>query len=237
MGGRSPKNGVRLVEAGLILAIDTSGATASVALYRDQVLAECSWQSARRHSVDLLRAVDWVLQLAGTDKRSLAAIAVAAGPGSYSGLRVGISTAMAMAMALEIGVVQAPTLDVMAWGQAALADPRGGRAIRAAIDVGRSHFATARFRRVDQHLEHESRIENVGLGELMEMAAVERCHLVVDLDVATREGLERHYGARVELASPAASMRRAAFLAELAAARVRRGETVGGAGVEPIYLR
>ena len=228
---------MKLVEVGPILAIDTSGATASVALYRNQVLGECSWQSGRRHSVELLRAVDEVLQLAGTDKRSLAALAVAAGPGSYSGLRVGISTAMVMALALGIGVVQAPTLDVMAWGQAALADPRSGRAIRAAIDVGRGHFGTARFRRVDQHLEHESRIENVGLGELMEMAAVERCHLVVDLDPATREQVERHYGARVELASPAASMRRAGFLAELAAARIRRGEAVGGAAVEPIYLR
>lgn len=225
------------MEAAPILAIDTSGATASVALYRDQVLGECSWQSGRRHSIDLLRAVDVVLQLAATDKRSLAAIAVAAGPGSYSGLRVGISTAMAMAMALEIGVVQAPSLDVMAWGQASPVDPRGGRAIRAAIDVGRGHFATARFRRVDQHLEHESRIVNVGLGELMEMAAVERCHLVVDLDPATREQVDRHYGSRVELASPAASMRRAAFLAELAAARIRRGEAVGGVAVEPIYLR
>jgi tRNA threonylcarbamoyladenosine biosynthesis protein TsaB len=223
----------------LILAIDTSGATASVAVYADQVLAETTWHSGRRHSAELIPAIDETLTLAQTAKASLSAIAVATGPGSYSGLRVGVSTAMAMALALDVQLAQVPTLDVIAWAQAAdsCTDPERGRVIRAAIDVGRGRFATARLRVVDQHLEHETNIESVRLGELLDLAAVEGSLLAVDLDRESRETIEREYGARVELASPAASLRRAGFLAELAASKIRRGELVGGdLAVEPIYL-
>jgi tRNA threonylcarbamoyladenosine biosynthesis protein TsaB len=226
-----------MADGGVILAIETSGATASVAVYHDQVLAESVWHSGRRHSAQLLPAIDQVLTLAGVDRTQLRALAVAVGPGSYAGLRVGVSTAMGLGLALEVDILQVPTLDVIAWGQAGPApgDGRPGRSIRAAIDVGRGRFATARFRRAGSHLEHESRVQSNGLGELLEVSAVERSLLVVDLDPATREHVERHYGARVELALPAASVRRAGHLAELAALKLRRGEPIGST-VEPIYL-
>ncbi len=224
-------------DGGIILAIDTSSATASVAVYHEQVLAESVWHSGRRHSAQLLPAIHTALTLADVQRSELRAIAVAIGPGSYAGLRVGIATATGMGMALEIGIVQVPTLDVIAWSQggAAASEGRPSRPIRAAIDVGRGRYATARFRRVGAHLEHESRVESSGLGELMEICAVERSLLVVDLDRQTREHVERHYGARVELALPAASVRRAGYLAELASLKLRRGEPVGTT-VEPIYL-
>ena len=226
------------VDGGPILAIDTSGDTASVAVYRDRVLAEATWQAGRHHSVQLLPAVDRVLDQANTDKQSLSAIAVAVGPGSYSGLRVGISTALAFALALDLAITQVPTLEVIAFAQPAFSatDPRASRPVRAAIHVGRGHYATARFRRAGSHLEHETRMEAVGLGELVELAAVEHALLAVDPDPETREHLDRQYGARVELTSPAASARRAGFLAELAALKIRRGEPAGSLAVEPIYL-
>lgn len=224
-------------ESGTILAIDTSTATASVAVYHDQVLAETVWHSGRRHSSQLLPAIDSALTLAGVARSELRAVAVAIGPGSYSGLRVGIATALGLGLALDIGIVQIPTLDVLAWGVAGVVtgDGRPPRPIRAAIDVGRGRYATARFRRVAAHLEHESRVETTPLSELLEVSAVEHSLLVVDLDPQTREHVERHYGARVELTPPAASVRRAGYLAELAALKLRRGEPTAST-VEPIYL-
>ena len=149
---RDPGHGARVM-GGLILAIDTSSATASVAVYADQVLSETTWHSGRRHSAQLLPAIDDTLSRAGIDKKKLSAIAVAAGPGSYSGLRVGVSTAMSMALALDLALAQVPTLDVIAWAQggcvistghgATREDRSSGRTIRAAIEVGRDHFATA----------------------------------------------------------------------------------------------
>jgi tRNA threonylcarbamoyladenosine biosynthesis protein TsaB len=218
------------VTGGPILAIDTSSNTASVAVYADQVLAETTWHSGRRHSAELLPAINETLARAHVEKRSLAALAVAIGPGSYSGLRVGVSTAMAMGLALNLPLVQVPTLDIIAWGQGA------SRPVRAAVDVGRGHYATARFHCVDSHLEPETRIESVGLSQLVELAAVERSLLAVDLDPDTRETIEHQHGARIELTSPAASARRAGFLAELAAIKIQRGELVGDLAVEPIYL-
>ena len=223
-------------DGGVILAIDTSSATASVAVYHEQVLAEAVWHSGRRHSAQLLPAIDTVLRLSNVERTALQTIAVAIGPGSYAGLRVGVSTAMGLGMALEIGIMQVPTLDIIAWSQSAAgAEGKPQRSIRAAIDVGRGHYATARFRRVGAHLEHESKVQSVGLGELLEVSAVEHSLLVVDLDPQTREHVERQYGARVELALPAGSARRAGFLAELASLKLRRGEPVGQT-VEPIYL-
>ncbi len=222
-------------DVGTLLAIDTSGATASVAVYHDQVLAESVWQSGRGHSAQLLPTIEAMLNLARVDRRELAAIAVATGPGSYSGLRVGVSTAMGLALALGIGVAQVPTLDVIAWGHLVLASADGKRPIRAAIEIGRGHYATARFRRAAQQLEHDSRIENLGLGELLEIASVEHAVLAVDLDRQAREQVERNYAARIDLVPPAAAARRAGFLAELAVQQIRRGEPIGGS-VEPIYL-
>jgi tRNA threonylcarbamoyladenosine biosynthesis protein TsaB len=229
---------------GPILAIDTSGASASVALYAGQVLAESTWQSGRRHSAELLPAIDDLLARARIEKQGLFAVAVAVGPGSYSGLRVGVSTAMAMALALNIQVAQVPTLDVIAWAQVTFSPVTGEggggsgrRSVRAAIDVGCGRYATARYRAANRNLEHETRIESVGLGDLFELASAEQSLLAVDLDPDCRDAVEREYGARVELAGPAASARRAGFLAELAAAKIKRGELVGDLAVEPIYLR
>ena len=85
-----------------MIGIDSSTATASVAVYRGQVLAEVSWRAGRKHSAQLLPTLERALDLAGVEKSSVHSIAVASGPGSYSGLRVGVSTALGLAMALNI---------------------------------------------------------------------------------------------------------------------------------------
>ncbi|HZT08360.1 MAG TPA: tRNA (adenosine(37)-N6)-threonylcarbamoyltransferase complex dimerization subunit type 1 TsaB [Chloroflexota bacterium] len=220
-----------------ILAIDSSGATASVAVYREQVIAECVWHSGRRHSSQLLPTIDAMLRLGSLDRGMLTAIAVAVGPGSYSGLRVGISTALGLSEALGLDLVQVPTLEVIVWGSCppGAAESKAPRSVRAAIEVGRGRYATARYRRAVRHVEAESGIEGAGLGDLLALAIAERALLAVDLDAAARERVERSHGERLELSSPAASARRAGHLAELAALRIRRGDAVTGA-VEPIYL-
>src|SRR5713226_1140067 len=98
----------------MILALDTSGSTPSVAVYDRQVLGEITWVAGRRHSQHLLRAIDSALELAGMTKSNLEAVAVASGPGSYSGLRVGATTAMGLGLGLGVGVVQVPTLEALA---------------------------------------------------------------------------------------------------------------------------
>jgi tRNA threonylcarbamoyladenosine biosynthesis protein TsaB len=217
-----------------ILAIDTSSMTASVAVYAGQVLAETSWHSGRRHSSELLPVVEETLRRSGMEKSGLTAIAVAAGPGSYSGLRVGVSTGIAMALALELAVVQVPTLEVIAWSLRAACPPETRR-IRAAIDVGRGRFASARFA-VRDSVEQETEIESGALAQLVELAVNEGSLLSVDLEPWVRLDVARQAGDRLNLAGPAATARRAGFLAELGAIRMDRGELAHEGAVEPIYL-
>ena len=93
-----------------LVAIDTSTALAGVALTDGEQLAETTWPAGQRHTTTLLPAL---VELAGRVDVSLDAIeavAVATGPGSFSGLRVGMATAKGFALAHELPIVGVPTL-------------------------------------------------------------------------------------------------------------------------------
>lgn len=218
-----------------MLALDTSSATASVAVYRGQVLGELTWQSGRSHSAQLIPAIELVLRLAGVEKGSLAGVAVAIGPGSYSGLRVGIATASSLSLALGIPLMQVPTLDIIAWGVPAPGWGPAAPPIRAAVLVGRGRFASARYRRTEAQVERETEIDAATLEELADWAEAEGALLAVDLEADLRQRLQTEGIGR--LLPPAASLRRAGFLAELALRRLRHGPLDSGSVPEPIYLR
>ncbi|MBI5441551.1 MAG: tRNA (adenosine(37)-N6)-threonylcarbamoyltransferase complex dimerization subunit type 1 TsaB [Deltaproteobacteria bacterium] len=100
-----------------VLALDTAGETAGAALAVDGVLkAEVVEASASRHSQRLFRLVDGVLEGAGLKPRSLGCVAVSRGPGSFTGLRVGVATAKGIAFALGLPAVGVSTLEALARG-------------------------------------------------------------------------------------------------------------------------
>ena len=85
-----------------ILAIDSSGLTATVALVFDGVMtAEYTTNFKKTHSQTLLPMIDEIVKMTGTDLAALDVIAVAAGPGSFTGLRIGSSTAKGLGLALQ----------------------------------------------------------------------------------------------------------------------------------------
>jgi len=95
----------------LILAIETSTVSCSVALLNDgKLMAEKTTQNLRNHSVALLPNIVKLLTDTGVSKSSLAAIAVGIGPGSFTGLRIGLATAKALAYALKIPLIGVPTM-------------------------------------------------------------------------------------------------------------------------------
>lgn len=204
---------------------------ASVALYEERVLGETSWRARRAHSSDLLPILDAMLQSTGVDKASLEAIAVVSGPGSYSGLRVGLTTASGLGLALGIGVVSVPTLEALAYAQGPSAD-----AIRAAVEVGRGRYASACFRRDAGLPDQQTEIASTTLEELCQLTLAEDSLLVVDLDPGPREETQRRASEGLRLAAPAASVRRAGFVAELAAIKMRCGEGPSSAASDLIYL-
>jgi len=99
----------------LILAIETATMCGSVALMSgDRCLAEYSVDTATTHSRRLIRQVDQIIQATSTEWQEIDGIAVSLGPGSFTGLRIGLSTAKGLAMAADCPLLGVPTLDGLA---------------------------------------------------------------------------------------------------------------------------
>ena len=100
----------------MILGIDTSTIVSSVALIdNNKVLAELNVQHKLTHSEMLMPNIDTLLKLGSVNKGDLTAIAVSIGPGSFTGLRIGLATAKALAYALKIPIVGVSSLEALAY--------------------------------------------------------------------------------------------------------------------------
>lgn len=118
----------------LILGIDTSCASAGVALIRDDaVIGRVAQVDKRTHSVKLLPEIQALLESNSLTPSMLDLIAVTAGPGSFTGLRIGASTAKTMARALDIPVIGVNTLDAICASQDAASE--GDLPVLALIDA------------------------------------------------------------------------------------------------------
>ena len=99
-----------------ILAIDSSGLIASAALAtEDAVLAEYTTNYKKTHSQTLLPMIDEIVKMTETELSELDAIAVTAGPGSFTGLRIGSATAKGLGQALNKPLIAVPTTEALAW--------------------------------------------------------------------------------------------------------------------------
>ncbi|MDO4188204.1 MAG: tRNA (adenosine(37)-N6)-threonylcarbamoyltransferase complex dimerization subunit type 1 TsaB [Lachnospiraceae bacterium] len=110
-----------------ILSIDSSGLVATVAVLEDdELIAEYTVNYKKTHSETLLPMLDEIKSMIDLDMSTVEAIAVAKGPGSFTGLRIGSATVKGLAYALNIPVVAVPTVDAMSmnlWGSDKLICP------------------------------------------------------------------------------------------------------------------
>lgn len=98
-----------------VLGIDTATWRAAVGLWEDgAAVVDQERQTTGNHAVSLLAMIDTLLAQAGWSIDDLSAVAVSAGPGSFTGLRVGLSTAKGLAFARGIDLVAVPTLEALA---------------------------------------------------------------------------------------------------------------------------
>jgi tRNA threonylcarbamoyladenosine biosynthesis protein TsaB len=214
----------------LILAVDTSSQVASVALYDGiNVQAETTWNAPRRHTIELAPQVVTMLNQLSTDASALTGLAVALGPGSFTGLRVGLALAKGLAMARSIPVVGIPTLDVTVY------PVRHRRAtLYAALQAGRGRICVAPY------LWRRGRWRRAGdvtISTWVELAAEAEDGAVFcgELDASGLEALGGRK-AKTVIVPAAQRLRRAGFLAELGWRRLMRGEQDDPATLQPIYL-
>src|SRR5262245_30739396 len=126
-----------------VLALDTAGPEPGVCLLARGMLFEELLPSDRQASERLLETLERALGRAAVSLADCDRIAVCSGPGSFTGLRVGLSTAWALARALAVPVEEVSTLEAMA---GALAADRGTR-VTAALDAGRGEIVAQEFAR------------------------------------------------------------------------------------------
>jgi len=220
------------VSSQLQLAIDTATENAGLALcHNTEVVAELNWQAGRSHTAQLLPSLLHLLGLAGASLSHLNAIIIAKGPGSFTGLRVGLATAKGLAFALNIPLVGVSTLEAQAFAHA-----RTGRPICAIQDAGRGEVAAAlfqaprgRWRRIIE--EHITSIDEL-CSHIKHRTLF--CGHVPPWAIPTLKENLKH---KAVIIHGAAGIRRAGYLANLGWDRLRRRQYDDVAALQPLYLR
>jgi tRNA threonylcarbamoyladenosine biosynthesis protein TsaB len=220
----------------VLLALDTSTAQAGIALYDGRVRAELIWWSGRNHARQLMPTIRHALDLVGGRVGELSAVAAARGPGSFTGLRVGLAVARGLAFALDIPLYGLTSLELIAAGQDHSSLP-----VQAVLDAGRGRVATALYRHERGRWRRVGDILGLSLDELVRLVREfahqnqEGVTVAGDLPDETRHALAS-LGDRVRVAMPAMSVRRPAILAERAWEAFRNGDRPGPDDGQPIYL-
>ncbi len=218
----------------LLLALDTSTKQAGVALYDGArgLVAEYNWSSANRHTEELMPAVAQIVGQAGLKPADLAAVGVALGPGSFTGLRVGLAAAKGLALANRLTLVGVPTLDATAYPHQSQPAP-----VIAVLQAGRGRVYWAPYAHGPDGWGAQQAPQLSTLVELADF--VTRPFVFVgELSPADQEVLAQAAGRpRVIVLPPALRWRRAGYVADLAWQRFDRGEADDPATLSPIYLQ
>src|SRR3972149_2285545 len=213
------------------LAIDTSSNIVSIALsHKGEILASLTWKTTRNHTIELLPNLVCLLQQAKVELGSTEAIIVARGPGSFNGLRVGISTAKGLAAALNIPLLGVNTLEAEAYPFAFTELP-----LRPVQKAGREEIATALYRQKDnewQCLEAENLTTVKTLCRRIKQKTLFCGEIPPDI---ARE-IQQNLGRRA-IISRSNSLSRASSLAILGWRKLSRGEQDDLATLQPLYLR
>lgn len=213
------------------LSLDTAGEPAGVALSdRGELVAELTWRCRTNHSVEVLPAVDGLLERAGASRADLQAVFVCRGPGSYGGLRAGLSLGMALAAGLGIDVLGVGRLEIEAYQQRTFPGP-----ICPIHRAGRGELAWAVYTACGGDLQELEPPRLCWPEQLVEQAPAGAL-FCGEIDDELAASLSRTL-VPVTVARGSVSVRRAGALAELAWHRYMAGERAAAGYVEPLYLR
>lgn len=214
-----------------VLGIDTATPIGSIGLIRnDEVIAEYVLNVIETHSARLMPALDDMLRRASVDISEIDAIAVTRGPGSFTGVRVGVATAKGLAFALRKPIVGVTSLDVLAFNLrfydgiiCPMLDARRGE-VYAAIYRGGE-----RLERISDYLcsPVDEVIDLINEPALFSGSGARRY----------RETIERRLGGRAVFADHVFDLPRGSVVAMLGLERLRRGESDELFGFVPLYLR
>jgi len=216
----------------VLLAIDTSTDTASLALAQDNiVLAELTWRSKQNHTMQLLPNLNQLFSLTGITAKDLSAIIVAQGPGSFNGLRVGISAAKGLAFSLEIPIVGVNSLEVAAYQYV-----ETGLPVCAIFNAGRSEVATATYQKKYGKWQQLVKADIVTV-EYLCKHITKRTLFCGEFLPAVTEQITTLLKSKAVIPPQIPDFKRASFLMELGKQRLDGGDIDNSVTLQPIYLR
>lgn len=223
----------------LILALDTSTPTASVALVGASGLCVLRTEPSRTHGPTVLLLIEEVLKEAGVAPEELAAVACGRGPGSFTGLRIGLATAKGLCFGLGVPLILPSSLEAVA-----RAAPRQGPAVVVAcLDARRQELFAAAWV-LDDRAPHAECVLPLRAGGPAAIAAAVRAldtalpRLLVGNGVALyREQLTAALEDLASLPEDAPQTPDARVLAALAAQMLERGDVADLDSAEPDYVR
>lgn len=214
----------------MILAIDTSTQWMGLALFDGwQILYEKIWRTSRRHTVELVPAIQTAMAETGLEASALKAVGIALGPGSFTSLRIGLAVAKGLALSLRIPVIGIPSLEITANGLTLSDKP-----MLAVLKAGRERLAVQRYHQGDNAWAAEGEIFMASALELEDMITSPTI-LIGEINQEERRILERRWRNAL-IASPAENSRRPSILAQLAWKQLETGQVDDTALLAPIYL-
>ena len=220
-----------------ILAIDSSGLVASVAVAQDDTLvAEFTMNYKKTHSQTLLPMLDEIKKAVELELDSIDAIAVAQGPGSFTGLRIGSATAKGLGLALQKPLIAVPTVEALAYN---LYDTGEDTVICPIMDARRNQVYTGIYCFREHRLETLKQQDAVPMEELLEaLNAMGKTVIFLGDGVPVyREQIEENCRVPYTFAPAHLNRQRAAAVAALGEIYYKEGKIQTAAEHAPDYLR
>jgi tRNA threonylcarbamoyladenosine biosynthesis protein TsaB len=178
----------------------------------------------------LVPRINQILEASEITANDLSAVAICIGPGSYTGVRIGVAVAKGLASAQKIPLIGVSTLNILVSGF-----PQDARPLYAIYAAGRKRIGYARYRWLEDSWEAETSVAVVEWSELAEQMVLPAI-VLGELSSLGLESLRALYG-RIEIPAPAQHLRRAGFLADIAWERLRSNQVDDPSALTPIYTR
>lgn len=217
-----------------ILALETSAKSVSAAVTEDgELLAYAYQNTGLTHSRTLMPLVDAMLKNSGIALQDVGLVAVAAGPGSFTGLRIGVSAAKGLAWTLDLPCCAVSTLEAMAQNLRHM-----DAAVVCAMDARRRQVYNAVFDARGGELQRRTEDRAIGLdGLAAELKSDEKRKIIVGDGAKLCYNYLSESGIACSLAPLSLRMQNAAGVAQAAAEMARRGDVVTARDLVPNYLR
>ena len=212
----------------MLLAIDTSTRMIGIGLHDGkQVLSEYIWQGRGRHTIELAPQIALMMRRVEVKTTDLEAVAVALGPGSYTGLRIGLAMGKGLALARGLKLIGVPTFDVIALRQPHVSEP-----LFVALEAGRGRIVGMWYKWSRKSWRPQGEMLLTSWDQFVEDVS-EPCRVCGEIDPLGRQLLGEHEG--FSMGSPASCLRRPSDLAEIALERMRSKRRIKPQPTNPIY--